>query len=266
MGKSGCILAIDQGTTSTTPIVIGAESRPGPCASEFRQHYPAGWVEHDPEEIWGTTVGGAAGTGAARLGAAPRRHRHHQPARDLRALGSPHGQAHLPRHRLAGSPHRGPVRTLKSAGPTEPWPTRRGWCSIPISRPPRSLAAGSCRGRTDAREGGALAFGTIDTWLLWRLTGGERSRDRQHQRLAHAALDIRKDAWDDECWRFSTPAIDATARARLDAVLGETEPQFWATPADPRRGGRSAGGHVRPGLLPAGNGPRTPTARAACCC
>ena len=56
--KSGAVLAIDQGTTSSRAIVFGAElALQGLAQREFAQHYPAsGWVEHDPEDIWRTTV------------------------------------------------------------------------------------------------------------------------------------------------------------------------------------------------------------------
>src|ERR1700704_830706 len=58
MAKSGAILAIDQGTTSSRAIVFGADlALLGHSQREFAQHYPAsGWVEHDPEDIWRTTV------------------------------------------------------------------------------------------------------------------------------------------------------------------------------------------------------------------
>ena len=58
MTKSGSILALDQGTTSSRAIVFGAElAIRGLAQREFAQFYPAsGWVEHDPEDIWRTTV------------------------------------------------------------------------------------------------------------------------------------------------------------------------------------------------------------------
>ena len=58
MAKPGAILAIDQGTTSSRAIVFAADlSALGSGQREFAQHYPAsGWVEHDPEDIWRTTV------------------------------------------------------------------------------------------------------------------------------------------------------------------------------------------------------------------
>src|SRR5262249_37006098 len=58
MARSGAVLAIDQGTTSTRGIVFGADlSLLSLAQREFAQHYPAsGWVEHDPDDIWRTTV------------------------------------------------------------------------------------------------------------------------------------------------------------------------------------------------------------------
>ena len=58
MKKSGSILALDQGTTSSRAIVFAADlSIQGLAQREFVQHYPAsGWVEHDPQDIWRTTV------------------------------------------------------------------------------------------------------------------------------------------------------------------------------------------------------------------
>ena len=58
MAKPGAILAIDQGTTSSRAIAFGADLNAlGSGQREFAQHYPAsGWVEHDPEDIWRTSV------------------------------------------------------------------------------------------------------------------------------------------------------------------------------------------------------------------
>src|SRR5499426_4926958 len=72
MAKSGAVLAIDQGTTSSRAIVFDAElSLLGLAQREFAQHYPAsGWVEHDPDDIWRTTVETARqALAAAKLGA-----------------------------------------------------------------------------------------------------------------------------------------------------------------------------------------------------
>ena len=56
--NADCVVAIDQGTTGSTALVIGREGQVlGRAYSEFTQHYPQpGWVEHDPDEIWRVTV------------------------------------------------------------------------------------------------------------------------------------------------------------------------------------------------------------------
>ena len=125
MTKSGSILALDQGTTSSRAIVFGADlAIRGLAQREFAQFYPSsGWVEHDPEDIWRTTVETArqAIAGAGHLGTRYRRRRHHQPARDLPGLGPAHGQAHPSRHRLAGPAHRRHVPRAEGRRATSRW-------------------------------------------------------------------------------------------------------------------------------------------------
>ena len=89
------ILALDQGTTSSRAILFDHDAAIVAVAQrEFPQIFPQpGWVEHDPGEIWATQI--AVVDGGARQGApAPARHRghrHHQPARDDRRVGSRNG-------------------------------------------------------------------------------------------------------------------------------------------------------------------------------
>ncbi len=87
------VLAIDQGTTSTRSIVFDAGLVPVASAQEeFAQHFPAsGWVEHDPDDLWQTSLR-TARTAMARAGGTRGGHRHHQPARDHAGLGPRHRQ------------------------------------------------------------------------------------------------------------------------------------------------------------------------------
>ena len=104
------ILALDQGTTSSRAIVFDHCWADALSAQkEFRQIFPqAGWVEHDPREIWACQFDVArqaiATAGDFRFGR--RGHRHHQSARNHGALGPPNWPADLQRDRLAGPPHR----------------------------------------------------------------------------------------------------------------------------------------------------------------
>ena len=119
-----------------------------------------------------------------------RRDRHHEPARDDAALG--------PRRRAAGRATRSSGRTgaprrlcaeLKAAG-HEPRSAREpASCSIPyFSATKIRWMLDNVPGCAPAPRPGELAFGTIDSFLIWRLSGGEDARDRRDQRVAHAAL------------------------------------------------------------------------------
>ena len=91
------VLAIDQGTTSSRAIVFrGDISIAASAQQEFPQHFPAsGWVEHEPEDIWTSTIATCreALKKADLDGKGHRRDRHHQPARDHRGVGPRHRQA-----------------------------------------------------------------------------------------------------------------------------------------------------------------------------
>ena len=88
------VLAIDQGTTSSRAIVFRSDiSIAATAQQEFPQHFPAsGWVEHEPEDIWTSTVATCrdALEKAGLDGEGHRRDRHHQPARDDGGVGPRH--------------------------------------------------------------------------------------------------------------------------------------------------------------------------------
>ncbi len=176
---NGNILAIDQGTTSSRAIVFNERQQiAGLGKMEFTQHFPQdGWVEHVPEEIWATCLWSAktaikkAGINAGR----DRRDRHHQPARDHDRVGPGDRQADPQRHRLAGPADRTSSARSCARAATRSWsPRRPGCCSTPISpRPSSPGSSTTCRGARKRAEKGELAFGTVDSYLIWRLTGGK---------------------------------------------------------------------------------------------
>jgi glycerol kinase len=162
------ILAVDQGTSGTTCLVVDEELRVrGRGYRAIRQHYPRpGWVEHDPEEIWQSVLGAAEeALAGARID-----------ARRLRAVGiANQRETALVWERRSGA----------SVGRAIVWQDRRtaGRC--------RELPAALVRARTGLvpdpyfsatklewlldRAGLAqeeLLFGTVDSWLVWKLTGG----------------------------------------------------------------------------------------------
>ena len=176
MARPGHVLAIDQGTTSTRCIVFDQQARQVASAQrEFTQHYPAsGWVEHDAEDIWRDTRHGTRCDRTIR----GRRTRHrrpgnHQPARDHGGVGSRQRQ---PIHNAIVWQDRRTADVcarLQREG-AEGWSRAApACCWIPyFSGTKIAWMLDHVRGRASARERGELAFGTIDSFLMWRLTGG----------------------------------------------------------------------------------------------
>ena len=164
------ILAIDQGTTGTTCLVVDERLRPvGRGYREIAQSYPEpGWVEHDPEEIWASVLL----TAEAALADAGIR------ADELARWGSRTSA----RRRSSGSAGAGAPCTPRSSGKTGA--RLRGVQSCPPTS--SESVPGSCVTRTSRRRSSSgfsrtslpqqeLAFGTIDSWLAWKLTGGRRT-------------------------------------------------------------------------------------------
>jgi glycerol kinase len=171
------VLAIDQGTTSTRAILFDARARAQAVAQhEFAQHYPAsGWVEHDVEEIWRDCVATVREV-IATSGVA---------VSEIAAIGiTNQRETSVVWDRSSGrSIHRAIVwqdrRTaevcaqLKAAGAEELIRAKTGLLLDPyFSGTKVSWLLDQVPGARARAERGELAFGTIDTFLLWRLTGG----------------------------------------------------------------------------------------------
>src|SRR5471032_1782677 len=197
------ILAIDQGTTSTRAIVFDVQGRPVATAQkELPQIFPKpGWVEHDPEEIWKATVEVCRGALAkAKL-----------EAKDLAGIGiTNQRETTVVWDRATGKPLHNAIvwqdrRTseycaeLKKAGQEKMVSEKTGllldpyFCGTKIAWILKNVA-----GARAAADKGALAFGTIDSFLLWRLTGGKVHASDATNASRSLLLDIRKGAWDPE--------------------------------------------------------------------
>src|SRR5688572_4677635 len=174
---TGLVLAIDQGTTSTRAIVFSRDQEIVAAAQEeFPQHYPAaGWVEHDPEDIWRTTIETARG---ALSGAGLE-------ATEVAALGITNQRETtlLWDRRTGKAIHRAIVwqdrRTadrcarLKADGAERMVRRKTGLLIDPyFSATKIAWMLDSIPGARSQAEAGHLAFGTVDTYLVWRLTGG----------------------------------------------------------------------------------------------
>jgi len=197
------ILAIDQGTTSTRAIVFDSSGRPMASAQkELPQIFPKpGWVEHDPEEIWRATVEVCRGALAnAKLAAS-----------DIAGIGiTNQRETTVVWDRGTGKPVHNAIvwqdrRTsemcaeLKRAGHEKTFSEKTGLLLDPYFAGTKiAWILQNVAGARAAAEKGALAAGTIESFLLWRLTGGKVHASDATNASRTLLLDIRKGAWDGE--------------------------------------------------------------------
>ena len=209
MPRTEHILAIDQGTTSSRAIVFDAAGTPlARGQKEFAQHYPAdGWVEHDPEEIWTTTVevcrralDALAGGEVVALGITNQRE---TTVVWDRATGEPVYPAIVWQDRRTTEV----CQRLKQAG-HEPMVTARSGLLIDpyFSATKVAWILDNVVGARARASRGKLAFGTIDSFLLWRLTGGKVHATDATNAARTNLYNIHTHAWDDELLRlFQVP-------------------------------------------------------------
>lgn len=194
------ILAIDQGTTSSRAIVFDESLRVRAVDQrEFPQHYPeSGWVEHDPEDLWDTTVAtcvgalGKAGLDASEIvGIGITNQRETTLVWD-RATGKPVHNAIVWQDRRTSDT----CRKLKAEGHEPLVAETTGLLLDPyFSGTKLKWILDNVQGARERAERGDLLFGTVDTFLIWRLTGG-RSHVTDATNAARTLLyDIRKGEW-----------------------------------------------------------------------
>ena len=197
------LLALDQGTTSSRAIVF---DEAGACVAsaqkEFPQHYPAsGWVEHDPLEIWETQ----AGVAAAALREAGLR-----PA-DIAALGiANQRETTVVWERATGRPIHNAIvwqdRRTAAACDRLKADGLAGLIREKTGLVPDAYFSGTkvawildqVPGARRMAEEGLLAFGTIDTWLIWNLTGGSRHVTDCSNASRTMLYNIHRGDWDEE--------------------------------------------------------------------
>jgi glycerol kinase len=221
------IVALDQGTTSSRAIRFGADLRVQAVAQqEFPQIYPApGWVEHDPQAIWQTTLACARKVVTDRTAAIGITNQRETVVIWDRATGRPIHNAIVWQDRrtadtcaaLAASGH-GPEVSFKTGLLLDPYfsATKIGWIldSVP--------------GAQAQAEAGALAFGTIDVFLIWRLTGGRVHATDATNAARTMLYDIGRGQWDaDLCRLFGVPeALLPEVRDCADD-FGTTDPAHF---------------------------------------
>jgi len=203
MSREPTVLAIDQGTTSSRAIVFDATGRPLAVAQkEFTQHYPNdGWVEHDPEEIWSTTVDtcrqaiAAGGVDEKALAAIGITNQRETVVVWERASGKPIHPAIVWQDRRTAAE----CERLRGAGHEERISARTGLLlDSYFSATKVAWILDNVDGARAAAERGELAFGTIDSFLLWRLTGGRVHATDATNASRTLLFDIHTQSWDDE--------------------------------------------------------------------
>jgi glycerol kinase len=233
MSAGRYILALDQGTTGSTALVVDPDGRVlARGYAELPQYFPQpGWVEHDPDEIWATVERAArAALAEARVSGT-----------DVAAVGiTNQRETTIVWERATGRPiHRAIV-----------WQCRRtaGLCDRlradgveSLVRAKTGLVLDAYFSGTKIRwlldevpgararaERGDLAFGTVDAWLIWKLTGGRVHATDATNASRTLCLDLRTGDWDDRMLeilgvpRPVLPAVKASA-----GVLGETVDLGW---------------------------------------
>jgi glycerol kinase len=197
-----CVLALDQGTTSSRAILFDRRGRAVATAQEeFRQHFPRpGWVEHEPEDLWQTTrrvalaVLRKAGVGRAGVAAVGIANQRETTLLWDRSTGRPLHRAIVWQDRrtsdaCAALSRRGlgPLFSRRTGLVIDPYfsGTKLAWLLDHVPGARRRAGRGE------------LAFGTVDTWLLWKLTGGGIHATDVSNASRTLLANLRTGDWDD---------------------------------------------------------------------
>ena len=227
------VLAIDQGTTSTRAILFRADTSVAAVAQqEFPQYFPAdGEVEHAPEDLWRTTV--ETCSGAMREAGAS--------AKDIVAIGiTNQRETTLLWERSTGSAvYRAIVwqdrRTadlcarLKAAGHEELFAAKTGLLLDPyFSGTKLAWLLSNVAGAADRAARGELAFGTVDSYLLWRLTGGKVHATDATNASRTLLFDIHDGRWDERLLQILNVPEAVLPQVRdSSAAFGMTDPEIF---------------------------------------
>ena len=197
------ILAIDQGTTSTRALIFDGDMKiVANAQQEFEQHFPkSGWVEHQPEDIWQTTLTtcreaiAKAGIEASQVNAIGITNQRETTVVWDRTTGKPIHRAIVWQDRRTADT----CNRLKVEGHEPLFTDKTGLLLDPyFSGTKIAWLLNNIPGAREAATSGQLAFGTIDTYLLWCLTGGKVHATDATNASRTLLYNIKTGAWDDD--------------------------------------------------------------------
>jgi glycerol kinase len=230
------LLALDQGTTSSRAIVF--DSAGTVCATaqtEYRQIYPQpGWVEHDPMEIWQTQLAvvrqvlNESGITASAIAALGITNQRETTVLWERATGKPLGNAIVWQDRRTAAL----CQQLKERGLEPLVQHRTGLLLDPyFSATKLAWLLDHIPAARQRAQAGELAFGTVDSWLLWQLTQGRVHATDVTNASRTLLFDIHRNVWDEELLElFNIPAALLPHVKPSSAEFGYTAAEFFGEP------------------------------------
>jgi glycerol kinase len=254
------LLALDQGTTSSRSVLFDLEGNPlGSAQREFPQHFPRpGWVEHDPADLWESQIGTVRDV-LAKTGTAPR---------DVVAVGiTNQRETTLIWEKSTGKPIHNAIvwqdrRTadlcelLRRRGLAELVARKTGLLLDPyFSATKIAWILDNVEGAARRAKAGELAFGTVDSWLVYNLTGGAAHLTDVTNAARTSLFDVHALRWDDELLdAFGIPRSLLPEVRPSAGAFAPTHPQIFgaAVPITGVAGDQHAAlfgqGCLRPGM------------------
>ncbi len=235
MAGDRLVLALDQGTTSSRAIAFNHAGRPVASAHiPFEQRYPSpGHVTHDPEAIWNSQMDAARQVigevgGPDRIEAIGITNQRETTLVWDRATGRPVADAIVWQSRITAAACDG----LRARGLE---PTFRERTGLPLdayfSGPKIAHIIDAEPGLRDRAERGELAFGTVDSFLVWRLTGGREHVTDVSNASRTLLFDIQRLAWDPElAGHVGVPMAMLPRVVPTSGIVAETDPELFGKP------------------------------------
>lgn len=230
------VMAFDAGTTSNRCILFNKKGEICSVSQrEFKQIYPkAGWVEHDANEIWATQFGVAA-EAMQKIGAS---------AKDIAAIGiTDQRETTIVWDKKTGEPVYNAIvwqcrRTseycdkLKEKGLEKKFREKTGLIiDAYFSATKLKWILDNVKGARERAEKGEILFGTVETWLIWKLTKGKVHVTDYSNASRTMMFNINKLKWDDDILKeLGIPKCMLPEPVPSSMVYGETDPDFFGSP------------------------------------